>query len=120
MQKPLPGQPRSLLRKARSFSYTRFTSHISPFWGRRDHNAVLKESGKQASAALREFINRMRMEFGDSAPNFEISLPNAEPHDAIHSEIAWLQPDLLAVGTDNRSGIAHAVIRSVAEQLLAD
>lgn len=90
------------------------------FPGRRDQNALLRESRERVTAGLREFINHMRSEFGDRTPNFEFSLPQGEAHAVIHGEIARLKPDLLAVGTHGRSGIAHAVIGSVAEQLLAD
>lgn len=90
------------------------------FLGRRDQNVLLKETRDRVSAGLREFIKQIRSELGDDAPNFEISLPDGEAHAAILAEVARIKPDLLAVGTHGRSGLAHAVIGSVAEQLLAD
>ena len=40
------------------------------------------------------------------------------PHEVIRQQVAKLGPDLLVVGTHGRTGVAHAVLGSVAEDLL--
>lgn len=90
------------------------------FLARDDQAESLAESRRQATEALQDVIARLASELGDQAPHFEIVLPEGDVMGAIQTEIERLAPDLLAVGTHGRSGMARAVIGSIAEQFLAD
>ncbi len=90
------------------------------FLGRDDQETMMKDHRKHATAGLHQMINRLTTDLGDRAPKFHLNLPEGDVPGALYEEIASLKPDLVAVGTHGRSGIAHAVIGSVAEQLLAE
>lgn len=42
------------------------------------------------------------------------------PHEVIHKHVADLGTDLLVLGTHGRTGVAHALLGSVAEGFLTD
>ncbi|KUO57220.1 MAG: hypothetical protein APF80_04355 [Alphaproteobacteria bacterium BRH_c36] len=90
------------------------------FLGRGDQNSLMAEHRNEVAATLHEMIDRLSAELGNRTPKFELSLPEGEVHGAIQAEVAKYKPDLLAVGTHGRTGIAHTVIGSIAEQVLAD
>jgi nucleotide-binding universal stress UspA family protein len=90
------------------------------FLGRRDQKSLVDEQRERATVTLDDQINRMRRELGERAPSFMSSFREGAVYAEIQAEVARLKPDLLAIGTHGRSGIAHAVIGSIAEQLLAD
>ena len=45
-------------------------------------------------------------------------LAHGEVHQVLSREVERLKPDLLAMGTHGRTGIAHAFLGSIAEDLL--
>jgi nucleotide-binding universal stress UspA family protein len=57
---------------------------------------------------------------GKSAPRCEIVVKPELAHDFLQAQVKEFKPDLIAIGTHGRSGIADAVLGSVAETLLAD
>ncbi len=93
---------------------------FAAFLGRSDQKALMDQEREQTKSGLAGLTTRLTAELGDQAPRFDIVLPEGEVRSAIYSEVANLKPDLLVVGTHGRSGIAHALIGSIAEQLLAD
>lgn len=68
---------------------------------------------------LNSMIQQSSESLGKGAPQSEIRLQEGDVLEVVHAEIASLKPNLLTVGTHGRSGIAHALIGSVAEALLA-
>lgn len=68
---------------------------------------------------LNRSIQQMSDGLGESAPPCEVRLRKGEVLEVVLAEIADLKPDLLTVGTHGRSGMAHALMGSVAEALLA-
>lgn len=90
------------------------------FLGKRDQDELRNAQQARASAELDRVIERLKHDLDERAPKFEIVLTEGDVLETVHAEINRLDPDLLAIGTHGRSGIAHAVIGSVAEQLLAD
>jgi nucleotide-binding universal stress UspA family protein len=53
-------------------------------------------------------------------PRFEMIFGQGLAETVMRDQIAQLRPDLVVIGTHGRTGIAHAVLGSVAENLLAD
>lgn len=90
------------------------------FLSRGDQNALVEEHRERAATVVGNTINCLKRELGDSAPQFDVKLPEGNVYGAIQAEIAASKPNLLAVGTHGRSGIAHALIGSVAEKFLTD
>ncbi|MGI9477719.1 MAG: universal stress protein [Hyphomicrobiaceae bacterium] len=94
--------------------------HFQAILGRRDQKSFIDQQRARAADALEGLVGKISTELGDAAPKFELSFPEGKVYAAILAEVASLKPDLLAIGTHGRSGIARAVIGSIAEQLLAD
>lgn len=53
------------------------------------------------------------------APKMERVLEEGSARDVIHQEVERLKPDLLVVGTHGRTGVAQALLGSIAEDLLS-
>ena len=72
------------------------------------------------SKALEGDIKKLTAELGDAAPAFETYMRVGDVSSVIRSEVDRLKPDLLALGTHGRTGLAQAILGSVAEAMLAD
>lgn len=90
------------------------------FLDRAGQDEHMDQRRDRAKAELARIADHLSRTLGSSAPRLEIVLPEGDAPHVIYSQVADLKPDLLAVGTHGRSGIAHALIGSVAEQMLAD
>ncbi len=84
------------------------------------------QHGKGAEADARGFEHMVEAEmamFLDSIDtktgHFEQVIAEGAASRILHREIDRLKPDLLVIGTHGRTGVAHAVLGSVAEDLLA-
>jgi nucleotide-binding universal stress UspA family protein len=93
---------------------------FTAFLGRDTQNQLISEERARITAALENSISKMSSELGDAAPRFEVVLREGEVRRVIREQVADLKPDVVAVGTHGRTGIAHAIIGSIAEDLLAD
>jgi nucleotide-binding universal stress UspA family protein len=51
-------------------------------------------------------------------PGLRAVMQQGSPHEVIRDQVAALKPDLLVLGTHGRTGVAHAVLGSVAEHVL--
>lgn len=96
-----------------------------PFEGFLTGNATRAEVGEQRDAALARMIDAEMAAFldaGDIAPGdanrIRRVLRNGEVVGVLRSEAARIRPDLLVMGTHGRVGIAHALLGSVAEDML--
>lgn len=52
------------------------------------------------------------------APKFERVLQEGSPQEVLHYQIGRVKPDLLVIGTHGLTGVAHAFLGSVAEDML--
>lgn len=93
---------------------------FTAFLGHDTQNQLISEERAIVTAALEGSMNQLSRELGDAAPRFEVVLREGEVRRVIREQVADLKPDVLAVGTHGRTGIAHAIIGSIAEDLLAD
>lgn len=97
-------------------AYRPFTA----FLGRETQNQLISGERARISAEIDQVTQRLASELGAAAPRFEILLKEGDVRRVIRDHVAALKPDLLAVGTHGRTGLAHLIIGSVAEDLLAD
>ncbi len=93
---------------------------FAAFLGRDTQNQLIGEERARITAALEASMNQLSRELAGAAPRFEVVLREGEARRVIREQVANLKPDLLAVGTHGRTGVAHAIIGSIAEDLLAD
>lgn len=93
---------------------------FTAFLGRETQNELIRGERARVSAVIEKLTQTLSSELGAAAPRFEILLKEGDVRRVIRDQIAALRPDLLAVGTHGRTGLAHAIIGSVAEDLMAD
>lgn len=78
--------------------------------------------GQQAAfeAMIAEELAVFLGTLGDKAPKLHTHLQEGMVREVITQQVQRLEPDLLTIGTHGRSGVAHALLGSVAEDLLRD
>lgn len=95
-----------------------------PFRGFLSGESIRQEMSKQHQVQFQEMIDNEMAAFlaglGEKAPKFQRVLQEGMVREVIHQQIRRLNPDLLVIGTHGRTGVAHAFLGSVAEDLLAD
>lgn len=64
--------------------------------------------------------NSLARRLGSEAPHCETVIEEGMVREVLRDQVADFKPDLIAIGTHGRTGIAHAMLGSVAEDLLAD
>lgn len=93
-----------------------------PFKGFLYGNNTRREVDRQHEAAFEEMIEGEMVSFVSSLnagqPSFERIMREGTVREVIHRELDRLKPDLLVIGTHGRTGAAHALLGSVAEDLL--
>lgn len=93
---------------------------FAAFFGKADQDALMAIHQERVRTGLGDQINRLSAELGDRAPGFDISMVEGEPIGVIRQEVERVKPDLLAVGTHSRTGLGHALIGSVAEEIMVE
>lgn len=93
---------------------------FTAFLGRESQNQLIRDERSRISAELTRQTQELSASLGDAAPRFTTVLREGEIRRVIREQVSNIKPDLLVVGTHGRAGIAHAIIGSVAEDLLAD
>lgn len=71
--------------------------------------------GEMVEGEMAAFLNNS----AEGAPKFRQVLQEGTPREVIQRQAGRLKPDLLVIGTHGRTGVAHAFLGSVAEDLLA-
>ena len=93
-----------------------------PFRGFLYGRSSRSEVGKQQEAEFENMIEGEMKSFlsalGQDAPSFDTILQEGTVREVIHRQIGRLKPDLLVIGTHGRTGVARALLGSVAEDLL--
>lgn len=92
---------------------------FTAFLDRDTQNQLIRDERASVTAVSNSSIQQLTAELGAVAPRFEFVLLEGEGRSVIGEQVAALKPDFLAVGTHGRTGIAHAIIGSIAEDLLA-
>ena len=93
-----------------------------PFKGFLYGHNTRREVDKQHEAAFERMIEGEMASFLSSLnaeqPRFERIMREGTVREVIHRELDRLRPDLLVIGTQGRTGAAHALLGSVADDLL--
>ncbi len=93
-----------------------------PFKGFLYGHNTRREVDKQHQAAFEHMIEEEMASFLASleaeSPRFERIMQEGTVREVIHQQLDRLKPDLLVIGTHGRTGAAHALLGSVAEDLL--
>jgi len=94
-----------------------------PFKGLLNEKTVW-EIAESERARVQESLERSLTEFAAPvatvAERWEIVAREGLPQDVLRQQAEDFRPDLIALGTHGRSGIANAMLGSVAEEILAD
>jgi len=93
---------------------------FAAFLGRDTQNQLIRDERARISGELTRQIEALSASLGDAAPRFTTVLREGDIRRVIREQVSTIQPDLLVVGTHGRTGVAHAIVGSVAEDLLAD
>jgi nucleotide-binding universal stress UspA family protein len=81
---------------------------------------LVRDEQKEFKLMIGGDISEMTERLRAAAPRFEIIFGLGMAEAVIRDQIAQLKPDLVVIGTHGRTGVAHAMLGSVAEDLLAD
>lgn len=93
-----------------------------PFKGFLYGHDTRREVSKQHQVQFQQMIDEEMASFltslEASASKLERVMQEGSVREVIHRQISRLKPDLLVIGTHGRTGVAHAFLGSVAEDLL--
>src|SRR5262245_13497269 len=92
---------------------------FNAFLGRHTQDQLMRGQIEILSSHLTSILAALTSRLGASAPRFNVIQKEGEIRRVIQEEVTVLNPDLLGVGTHGRTGIAHAIIGSIAADLLA-
>lgn len=90
------------------------------FLGRETIDGLIRSEQEAFGLMIEKEIGGLSARLGPSAPRCETIVREGLVREVLRDQIARFKPDLVAVGTHGRTGIAHAMLGSVAEDLLAD
>lgn len=89
-------------------------------YGRETAEAVAEEHERQLTAMINDEMQVVEQASKVPAPLFKRIARPGRAEEVLRAECDHLKPDLLVVGTHGRTGVAHALLGSVAESLLAE
>lgn len=92
---------------------------FSAFLGKDTQDHLVAGQREIVSSHLKRRTAELGSGLGKSAPRFEVVHCEGDVRQVIREQVAALRPDLLAIGTHGRTGLAHAIVGSIAEDLLA-
>ncbi len=88
--------------------------------GQTSRQQVSQEQQATFEAMIAEELSAFLNALGDEAPRLHRHLQEGTVREVVARQIQRLEPDLLAIGTHGRTGVAHALLGSVAEDILRD
>lgn len=87
--------------------------------GRDSEAAIGEQHERKLTAMINDEMEALERQHGGRAPLFQRVMARGRAPEVIRAEVERLCPDLLVVGTHGRTGVPHAIIGSVAEDLLS-
>ena len=88
--------------------------------GSETRREVSKQHERQMATMIEEEMQALEQSFKGDSPRFKRVLSEGRAQEVIRREVERLRPDLLVVGTHGRTGVSHALLGSVAEDLLSN
>jgi universal stress protein E len=88
--------------------------------GRETQNQLIRDERARIAAELERQVQELSAGLAANAPRFTTLLREGDVRRVVREQVSAIDPDLVVVGTHGRTGVAHAIIGSVAEDLLAD
>jgi nucleotide-binding universal stress UspA family protein len=92
---------------------------FNTFLGGHTQDQLMRGQVEIVSSHLTSMLAALIPTLGVSAPRFNVIQKEGEIHRVIREMVTVLNPDLLGIGTHARTGIALAIIGSIAADLLA-
>ena len=93
-----------------------------PFKGFLNNADTKREVSKQHESKFQEMVEAEMATFLSTlearTPALKRIMKEGTVHEVIHGQVQSLRPDLLVVGTHGRTGVAHALLGSIAENML--
>lgn len=86
----------------------------------RDRESIVAGQQEAVRSWLQPDVDALTRDLGSSSPSFEFAFGIGATMDVIRQHAFDVQPDLIALGTHARSGLARAVLGSITEHLLAE
>ena len=90
------------------------------FLGRDTIEELVRSEQRAFGFMIEKEIKELAERFGPAAPHCETVVKEGMVREILREQIAEFKPDLVAIGTHGRTGIANIMLGSVAEDLLAD
>ena len=87
-------------------------------YGRDTQSEIREQHEKQFDLLLDGETAAALAGLAEKAPKIECVMQEGSSREVIYQQFRRLEPDLLVIGTHGRTGVAHAVLGSVAEDLL--
>lgn len=87
-------------------------------YGRSSRSAVSQQHQAEFEQMIEGEMATFLETMGPKAPSFDTILEEGTVREVIHRQVGRLKPDVLVIGTHGRTGVARAVLGSVAEDLL--
>ncbi|MBB4286311.1 nucleotide-binding universal stress UspA family protein [Roseospira goensis] len=87
-------------------------------YGHTTRREVSKQHERQLQSMIEEEMAAFLGTLETKVPRLERVLQEGSPQEVIRRQVTRLKPDLLVLGTHGRTGVAHAILGSVAEDLL--
>lgn len=92
-----------------------FEGFVTPMSAAREHSEYRRSFHERAKAGMAKLLAR----YEDTGIHWKAMVRAGDPRSVILAEAVRLQSDLIALGTHGRSGVAHALVGSVAEWVIA-
>jgi nucleotide-binding universal stress UspA family protein len=92
---------------------------VNAFLGRHSEDQLMRGQVEIVSSHLTSILAALTSRLGASAPRFTVVQKEGEIRPVIRELVPVLNPDIIGVGTHGRTGIAHAIIGTIAADLLA-
>lgn len=92
-----------------------FEGYVAPTTAAKERSDYLAHFRERAMKGLAKLVAR----YEDTGAHFKVTARSGEPRSVILTEVARARTDLLVIGTHGRSGLAHALVGSVAEWVIA-
>lgn len=90
------------------------------FFDKSTASQIARDEKAAFDEMMSQDIGSLIKKLGKRAPAFEVVAKVGLPREILDGQAKTFKPDLIAIGTQSRTGIARAILGSLAEEILAD